>query len=224
MRRFTHILLLLPLAARGEERFPPPEFTSGYHLHQLMLPAARAAALGYLDAALLLIALLLAAYLIYRQRSRTGIFALTVVSLGYFGFYRHGCVCAVGSLQNVVYALGHHDYALPLVVAIFFLLPLFFTLIFGRVFCAAVCPLGAVQELVLLRPVKVPAWLEAPLRVLPYLYLGAGVLFAATGSAFLICQYDPFVGFFRQGSSLNLLLFGGAMLLLGVFVGRPYCR
>ena len=38
--------------------------------------------------------------------------------------------------------------AVPLAVVAFFALPLVFALFFGRTFCAAVCPLGAVQELV----------------------------------------------------------------------------
>jgi len=77
---------------------------------------------------------------------------------------------------------------------------------------------------VLLKPVKVPLWLEQALGVLPYIYLGAGVLFAATGSAFIICQYDPFVPIFRMNGRTLMVLSGAALLLLGVFVGRPYCR
>jgi ferredoxin len=77
---------------------------------------------------------------------------------------------------------------------------------------------------VLLKPIKVPPWLEQPLSVLPYIYLGAGVLFAATGSAFIICQYDPFVPIFRMSGRSLMVLSGTALLLLGVFVGRPYCR
>ena len=76
----------------------------------------------------------------------------------------------------------------------------------------------------LLKPVKVPPWLEQALSVLPYIYLGAGVLFAATGSAFIICQYDPFVPIFRMSGRTLMVLSGAALLLLGVFVGRPYCR
>jgi len=47
---------------------------------------------------------------------------------------------------------------------------------------------------------------------------------AATGSAFLICRYDPFVSFFRLTGGLNILILGACFLLIGVFVGRPYCR
>jgi polyferredoxin len=59
---------------------------------------------------------------------------------------------------------------------------------------------------------------------MPYIYLGAGVLFAATGSAFIICEYDPFVPIFRMNGRTLMVLAGVTLLLLGVFVGRPYCR
>jgi NAD-dependent dihydropyrimidine dehydrogenase PreA subunit len=72
--------------------------------------------------------------------------------------------------------------------------------------------------------VAVPRWLESGLRLIAYTYLGAAVLFAATGSAFIICRYDPFVGFFRMGGNWNILIFGASLLLIGLFVGRPYCR
>jgi ferredoxin len=147
-----------------------------------------------------------------------------IFSLLYFGFWRDGCVCAVGSPQNIILSIFDVDYVVPITVAAFFLLPLVFTLFFGRTFCAAVCPLGAVQDLVLRHPVKVPTWAENGLRLLAYVYLGAAVLFAATGSAFIICRYDPFVAIFRLSGSLNILILGGCLLLIGVFIGRPYCR
>jgi ferredoxin len=49
-------------------------------------------------------------------------------------------------------------------------------------------------------------------------------MFAATGTAFVICRYDPFVGFFRLGASANMLVLGACFLVVGIFVGRPYCR
>jgi len=112
----------------------------------------------------------------------------------------------------------------PIAVLAFFVLPLLVALFAGRSFCAGVCPHGALQDLVLLRPVKVPPWLEQSLGVLPFIYLGAGVLFAATGSAFIICQYDPFVPIFRLSGRALMVMAGVGLLLLGVFVGRPYCR
>ena len=94
------------------------------------------------------------------------------VFVALFCFLREGCVCPIGSTQNIVLSIFDKDYAVPLVVLAFFLLPLLFTLFFGRTFCAGVCPLGAIQDLVLLRPAKVPRWAESALRLIAYVYLG----------------------------------------------------
>ncbi|MHB9025581.1 MAG: 4Fe-4S binding protein [Armatimonadota bacterium] len=226
MRRVLALIsILLPAGIFATpRRFPAPEFTTGYQWPTMTTPAAKAVLFAYLDIGLLALALALAAYLALRARSRRGVFALTVLSIAYFGFYRHGCVCPVGSIQNVALALGPNGYALSLLVGAFFLLPLLFALFFGRVFCSSVCPLGAAQELALIRPLTVPRWLEHGLGLIPYLYLGAAVLLAYTGAAFLICQYDPFVLFFRLGGSQGMLLVGLGVLLSATVIGRPYCR
>jgi polyferredoxin len=210
--------------AMAEQRFPPPDFENGHKLPVTTTPLARAVLFQYLDVAVLAACLGLGSWLVYKPRSRKGLVALSIFSVLYFGFWKKGCVCAIGSLQNVALGLCDRGYAVPVGVTAFFVLPLVFALFAGRTFCAGVCPHGALQDLVLLKPVKVPPWLEQPLSVLPYIYLGAGVLFAATGSAFIICQYDPFVPIFRMSGRSLMVLSGAALLLLGVFVGRPYCR
>ena len=159
-----------------------------------------------------------------KGRSRTGLFLLSIVSLAWLGFWRKGCVCPIGAIQNVTQALFDKDYAAGGLVIAIFVLPLVFTLFFGRSFCASVCPLGAVQELVAVRPVQVPTWIDHALGLLAYVYLGAAVLFAATGSAWIICRYDPFVGLFRLTSSASMLALSAAFLGVGLFIGRPYCR
>ncbi|MCX6910042.1 MAG: 4Fe-4S binding protein [Verrucomicrobia bacterium] len=218
-------LLSLPIAGVfGVERFPPPEFDAGYKMPVTTAPAARALWLSYLDVAVLVAALSLTSYLVLKKRSRDGVLALSVFSLLYFGFYQQGCVCSIGSVQDVALALFNSSYVMPLTTVAFFLLPLVFTLFFGRTFCAAVCPMGAMQELMLLKPVKVAAWLEHALGVLPFVYLGAGILFAATGSAFIICEYDPFIALYRRTGSFGMLALGAAFLIAGIFIGRPYCR
>ena len=211
-------------SAIAEQRFPPPEFEGGHQLPVTATPPARAAVLQYVDVAILFGTLALATWLIHKHRSRKAVLGLSIFSLLYFGFWRKGCVCSIGSVQNVAFALFSNGYVVPLVVLLFFVLPLVLALFFGRTFCAAVCPHGALQDLVLLKPVKVPAWLEQGLGVLPFVYLGVGVLFAATGSTFLICQYDPFVPIFRMNGRVLMVSIGIALLLLGMFVGRPYCR
>ena len=220
----TEPALSLSKGPGANKRFPPPEFESGYVQPSPTTPAPRQDIYQYIDALVLLAALGISAYLVLKRRSRSAIFALAVFSLLYFGFARMGCVCSVGAIQNIVLSIFDRSYAVPIVVLAFFLLPLIFTLFFGRVFCAGVCPLGAIQDLVLVRPVRVPNWLEGALRLFAYVYLGAAILFAATGSAFIICRYDPFVSFFRLSGNWNILTLGGSVLLVSVFVGRPYCR
>jgi NosR/NirI family nitrous oxide reductase transcriptional regulator len=205
-------------------RFPPPDFETGYQLPATTYPNARLTWREFADVAVLGLALAAAAYLALKRRSRNGILALSVFSLAYFGFYRAGCICPIGAIQNVTLALVDGHYAVPLVAVLFFALPLLFALLFGRVFCGGVCPLGAMQDLVLIRPVKVPTWLQEALGVLPVVYLGAAVLFAALDTMFIICRYDPFVSFFRFGGGFAMLVTSGVVLLLSVFIGRPYCR
>jgi len=230
MIRFAYIIiataaLLFPSgAASAFERFPPPDFESGYQQPSPTTPHPRQDIYEYIDVVVLLAALGLSSYLVLRWRTRRAIFVLMVLSLFYFGFWRKGCVCPIGSIQNIALSVFDPDYAIPIAVMLFFLLPLVFTLFFGRTFCAAVCPLGAIQDLVLLRPTSIPEWLESGLQLFAYVYLAAAVLFAATGSAFVICRYDPFVSFFRMSGSLNILILGVCFLFIGIFIGRPYCR
>ena len=222
------LLQLLPFALHGAatvERFPPPEFEPGtYTMPPVTTPPARLHAMEYVDIALLFLALSLSTWAVHKKRSRQWVFWITAGSLLYFGFIRKGCVCPIGSIQDVTLALFHPGYAVPFSVLVFFLLPLLFTLFVGRTFCAAVCPLGAAQDMVVWKPVKLPVWIEHTLGLVPYLYLGAAVLFAATGTAFIICEWDPFVAFFRLSGSLKMLAIGVAFLAVGIFIGRPYCR
>jgi NosR/NirI family transcriptional regulator, nitrous oxide reductase regulator len=217
------LLSLLAFRAMAAERFPPPDF-SDHALPSISTPSPRAQLFEYLDLAALAVALGLASYFAIVRRSRRALFALTIVSLAWLGFWREGCICPIGAIQNVTLALFDSHYAIPWTAAAVFALPILVTLFFGRTFCAAVCPLGAVQELAALRPIRVPRWLDQAIGLLAYIYLGAGVTFAATGAAFVICRYDPFVGFFRHSASANMLVLGGCFLVVGIFVGRPYCR
>ena len=216
--------LAFAAAARAEQRFPPPDFESGYEMPRTYTPAADASWVPMLDVIVLAVFLAVASWLILRRRSRIGVLVMTVAAVAYFGFWRKGCVCPIGAIQNVSYAIFDGGYALPLVVGAFFFLPLVFTMFFGRTFCAAVCPLGAIQDLVAVKPLQVPLVIEHPLRLLRWVYLGAAVLFAAMGSAFIICEYDPFIAIFRLGGAMHMFLLGAAFLAVGMFVVRPYCR
>lgn len=217
------VAVLAAMAWGSVERFPPPELPANHPIPQPTTPAPRGGDLALLDVAVLLATLTLATLFAIRLRNRKLMLATMLFSLAYLGFYRRGCVCPIGAIGNVSSALAG-GYVLPVVVLIFFLAPLVTALVAGRTFCASVCPLGAIQDVVALKPVKVPFWLEQILGLMAYLYLGVAVLLAWTGSGFVICQYDPFVSFFRLSGAWNMLAIGVALLAIGVFFARPYCR
>ena len=215
---------LAPVVGADEMRFPKPEFTSGYDFPETTIAAPKTQTAQWIDVLLLTLALSVATVFAVKTRSRRGIFWLSVICLGYFGFVKEGCVCPIGAIQNVALGIFDSNYAVPITVMLFFLIPLAFALFFGRVFCASVCALGAIQDLVILKPINLPRKLTLGLSMIPYLYLGAGILFAATNTGFIICRYDPFIGFFRLNGNSPYLYLGAGFLLAGVFIARPYCR
>jgi polyferredoxin len=209
--------------ARNSE-ISKPEFERGYEIPAVQVTKVQPVIFEYLDLLVFLGSMALITWLILKKRSRKAVFWVSVFSLLYFGFYRKGCICPVGSLQNVTMALFNPDYRIPLTAVVFFVVPLGVTLFFGRTFCAGVCPLGAIQDFFALRPVSLKSWIRSLLGLIPFLYLGLAVLYAATRTDFIICRYDPFVGFFRHNASSMMFLIGGTLLLTGIFIARPYCR
>ena len=235
------LLVLFALLASGllfaQYQKAPPDFGGTYSFPTPTHPEPRAYWVRLIDIVMLAAGLGMAAWLILKRRSRTGIMLLSLGALAYFGFYRKGCICPIGAIQNVTLSLVDGRYLISLGVIAFFFLPLAAALLFGRVFCGGVCPLGALQDLVLLRPRKVPDKLDRVLRWLPYVYLGLAVLFAGWGlhltiggfqiqvaRRFLICEWDPFISIFRITGSFHMLVIGAVFILAGMFYGRPYCR
>ncbi len=240
-RAFQNGLLLLAIAAlvatagplfaqydRPVDVAPSAEDIGGdYATPTVQHPLPRAAWWGIVDVAVLALAMGVGAWIVLRRRSRSWLVVLTIGCLLYFGFYRKGCVCPIGAIQNVTVAMTDADYVVPVVVIVFFFLPLLMTLLFGRVFCGGVCPLGAIQDLVVLKPVQVPRRLDKALGTFKYIYLALAIWYAARPAVdrdFIICRFDPFVGLFRLAGPGHMMILGGAFLIAGMFVGRIYCR
>jgi ferredoxin len=223
----TLALLLVPSivhASTTASRFPRPEFSVRHDQPLTTTPRPRPLANEYMDVIVLAVTLALASYFVLRSRSRRGVWLLSLFSVLYFGFWRQGCVCPVGSIQNVAAALSDPAYVIPLTVVVFFLLPILFTLFFGRTFCAAVCPLGTIQDLFAFRPMRIPRWVAGPLGFVPYVYLTLAILFVVSGAGFLVCRYDPFIAFYRLDGSFGMVVTGIVLLMIGIVVARPYCR
>ena len=223
---FTFLLLALlsPALAHAEQRFPPPDFDTGHVLPTTVQTLPPSGWYEVADVTMLILMLAAAMWLTLRQRSRNWIVGLSLLAVAYFGFWRRGCVCPIGAIQNVTFALTNHTYILPLGVALFFLLPILAAFWAGRAFCSGVCPFGALQDLVLVRPITLPRWIDEGLGIIPYVYLGLAILLAGFGARFIICEYDPFIGIFRLAGSIPMLLTGAGLLAIGLFIGRPYCR
>lgn len=205
-------------------RFPKPDFESGYLYPEHHYVVPHEALWSYIDIAILLILMGFVAWAVHKKHVRWPVTLTSILSVAYFGFFRYGCVCSIGSIQNIALTLAGHAYAIPWVVLCFFILPILSTLLFGRVFCAGVCPYGALQDLVNIKNYKVSKAVAGALRIFPWMYLCFAVLFAVTNSRFIICRFDPFVGIFRLGGELPLMLFGVLLLIFSVFTGRPFCR
>ena len=115
------LLLLLPatVCVAAEMRFPPPDFQTGYTLPDIHSPGSESSN-GFQDAVILFIALSITTWIVFKSRSRRGLFIMSILSLGYFGFYRTGCICPVGSTQNVMAAVFVPDVGVSVAVLSFF--------------------------------------------------------------------------------------------------------
>ena len=217
-------LYLVASPVFGEYKFPPPEFDTNYLVPVMRTVPARADWLVYLDIFILIEVILLSAWASLKRRSRNIVMLISMFSLLYFGFYKEGCICPIGAVQDIVLSLTNPNYYLPFTAVLIFIIPLVASLFIGRAYCGGACPHAALKDLLLLKEIKIPRWLDRSLSMLAYIYLGLAVLFALTDSVFLICKYDPFVPIFRLTGPFYMLLNGGFFVLLSLFIGRPYCR
>jgi len=221
---FTLSSLPLQIAAFAQSRFPKPDFESGYRYPDIHYAVPNDSLWLVVDILLLVVLMSFVSWAVIREQTRKPIIWVSAISVAYFGFFRSGCVCSIGSIQNVALSVADSSYILPLSVLLFFILPIAFAFLFGRVFCAGVCPFGALQELVNIKNYTLSKALTTALSVIPWIYLIFAVLYAVTRSTFIICRFDPFIGIFRQGGDFGLIVFGILLLITSIFTGRPFCR
>jgi len=161
------------------------------------------------------------AWLWYRGRiSRTLAAAVLVVSAA-FGFL----FASIAPYQFQLLLLGDTEgLGGPLVFAIVILgLLLLLALVFGRIFCSSLCPLGALQELASLAPVpKLRLRAKTALYAIRFVVLGI-IIVAAVFFSVNILVFVGVPGLFSLAFTVGTLVMLG-LLVLSLFLYRPFCR
>ncbi len=165
--------------------------------------------------------------------------AVLAFTLGWLGWYAGGqlsIVNVLAYLQAPVTGTPLTTFLLDPILVILSAYVALSLLILGRgVYCGWLCPFGALQELsnkaaVALRipQLRVPVAVQERLWVVKYLAAAAiiGLTFFAVDFADSAAEVEPFktaisVRFDRE---LPYVLYAGALLLIGLFVERFYCR
>lgn len=124
-----------------------------------------------------------------------------------------------------------HESSIVLMVAAFLA-----ALLFGPAFCGWVCPFGSFQELIgkLGRKVTgkrfnriLPAGADRVLRYLRYLVLGWVLYVTFVSGKLIFADYDPYYALFNFWSgevALSALVILGVVVILSLFVERPFCK
>ena len=253
IRILTLILFLLPGIGHALDRAPECErpLVEDMELYKVSCSPETYSPESFewelLDLFILIALLGTASVLSLRHRSKNTFTAMTAVGLLYFGIFRGGCICPVGATTNFFIGLAEPE-MIGKVVVLIFLLPLIAAFLFGRVFCTSACPLGAVQHLLSRRKgYQIPRTPLRILQILPFFVLIATVRGALRGGFFLACKLDLYKLLFFSGhgwieqlgqwiegtlTEPGILRIGdvfswsilGIVLLLGVFIHRPFCR
>lgn len=178
-----------------------------------------------IDIAVLFLGLLAASFIFIRKKTVAYARTLLFLSMLYFGFFRHGCVCAPGATGNISIALCRSGkYVIDIFTVLIFFIPLVFALFSGRVFCGMICPLGAVQECVSVKRIKLPRSIDRALSWLPAIVLAAVFYLAFSKEDLIMCRLDPFVSIFRLKVHFPALLYSAAFLAVCIFIYRPFCK
>jgi ferredoxin-type protein NapH len=104
--------------------------------------------------------------------------------------------------------------------------PIVFSLLWGRLFCGWICPMGAVQEF--LSPDQnnrvIPMVADQVLKYLKYLIFIVVAYFTWKNGQNFWNNYDPAQTLFTFRGSLQAGLILTGILLLSAFISRPFCK
>lgn len=170
-----------------------------------------------IKAVFLLFFLLLASFIYQdRRRWRPGLLVLSFLVLG---LYLGGFLCPLAVVQNALYRYASF-------FLILFFIPLFFSLIRGRLYCGAVCPFGAAQELLHQKSLRFqpPQQIQKKLHLLKYFFLlFLMIRFLITWEVILVGE-TPFKALFLFGGTGLSIALTIITAILSLFLFRPFCQ
>lgn len=168
-------------------------------------------------------ALFILAYLFHKDKFNQKIGYLFLIASTLMGFL---VFAPMFPNQLQILLLGNvKQLGAPLPLAILGLvLFIVLTFVFGRIFCGYLCPIGALQEIAYIIPIKK---LKIKNKTLPivfrliffFAFVVSGVLFS-TG----ILTFFGFYDFFNLNVTSIFFYIFSALLLVSIFVYRPFCR
>ncbi len=152
-------------------------------------------------------------------------YIILLSSLVFLGFYIGGCNCSVGAFIKFFYNI-FYDKKNIIALALLIAVPLISTIFFGRIFCGYVCPLGALQEFVAIRDklIKIDYKLEKKLRYIRLVLFIILITVTFISSEFVYTKIAPFKAIFNIKGGILQIIFAGLILLLSLFIYRPFCR
>ena len=113
----------------------------------------------------------------------------------------------------------------PLSIALIGLVAfIIFTILFGRIFCGYLCPIGAIQELLYLLPTPKKNITSKKYSIIFRIIFFIFIVFSARLFSINILSYLGVSSFFHLKLTSIFLIVFVVLLLISLFVYRPFCR
>lgn len=146
--------------------------------------------------------------------------------------------CPFGAVESLLTLLFTGEYLKRIYTSSFVLfgIVLVLTILFGRVFCSHLCPLGALQEwlrglgrkLGLKKDLELPRQIDKYARYLKYVILFVIVFFSFQVGDLVFRSYDPFNALMHLGQEFEEKILGYSILLIllavSLFSKNWWCR
>lgn len=171
-------------------------------------------------------------------------FLIIILFLGYLHQVKGGgpsgtpsvdALCAFGGAETL-YSLitkGTLINRIEVSSVVFFIITLIVTLIFGRLFCSFICPLGTLQDLssrLKIKKIRIPEKVHSKLSLLKYAVLIVILFLTYRAGSLIIRGYDPYAALMHltspevlTESAIGLIILA-AIIILSIFIDRFFCR